>query len=133
MLTFTGYGNAPYSLISRDNCYIRKGSDTVGYIQGLQINGSTLSLEHFAVNPDKRGDIKADDMLRGFAKLVKSENSDIEIITFDLGRATSDSDIKRLANAREVLLKRVGAVNVKQTKVNPSRIVVSGDWHKAMW
>lgn len=134
MLTLTNSGGYPFSLLSfLENCSIKNGKDTVGYVQGLSINGAILNIDHFAVNPGTRKGIAADDMIRTFAKLVKAELSNIATITFNLGRAASDSNIQDLANGRQALLQRIGAVNIQQAQVNPTRIVVSADWHKAQW
>ena len=134
VLTLTNAGGEPYSLKGYlDSCFIKNGSDTVGYVQGLSTNGNTLKIDHFAVAPDKRNGISADDMIKAFAHLVRAELLNINVIAFDLGRATSGSDIQTLANARVALLTRIQAVNIVQKQVNKTCIVVSGAWHQANW
>lgn len=134
VLNLANSAGHPYSLLNYlESCSIKNGNVTVGYVQGLTTNGTTLNIDHFAVDPGTRNGIKADDMIRAFANLVKAELVNIDIIAFSLGRAGAGNDIQKLANARQDLLQRIGAVNVLQTQVNAARIVVSADWHKVNW
>lgn len=134
-LRLTKSHGAPYSLTGLLNdCYIKKGFLTVGYVQGLQLIGQQqLLIDHFAVDPRNRVGIKAEDMLRTFAKQVELDLPNVQIIRFELGRNSPHYTVQKLADLREALLIRIQADNVQQNWPNPNCIVVSGDWDKKFW
>jgi len=132
--TFTNAGGEPFDLIRcRENCFIKKDQVTVGYVQGLSASSSSLTIDHFAVDSGLIGKGQGEEVLREFAKLIEKQAPHIQTMDFNLGRATSNSNIQKLADAREALLNKVNAINVQQLLIKPGSIVVIGTWNKANW
>ncbi|WP_019029147.1 hypothetical protein [Colwellia piezophila] len=106
----------------------------------LDVDNHILKIFHFAFDKSKVEDqnVDGEECLREIAKLISQQNTNISIIRFDLSRTTSEikksnKKLQDLADAREVLLKKVKTKNVKSTHVHPTCHEVVGDWHKADW
>lgn len=128
------FGGEPYELLPHSpECYVKKGKKNIGYFQGMTIQASSLHIEHFAVDSSVIRQGKGERILRGFAALVKAQAPAISQIHFDLGRASSGTDLAELARARQALFVRIGAVNIQCRKPNAHSIVVSAMWPRAHW
>ncbi|MFD1006761.1 hypothetical protein [Oceanisphaera ostreae] len=105
----------------------------IAYFQSMSISSEQLHIEHFAVDSELSQQGIGEEVLRNFAALVKVQAPTISQITFDLGRATSNSDVVKLAKARESLFKVIGAVNIKKHQPNSWCWVVSATWNIDKW
>jgi predicted GNAT family acetyltransferase len=117
-------------------CNVFVGDTHVASFEALSYGATTLRVDHFATTGNMRGKGLGEPCLRTFAQKLALENISINIIQFDLGRVAgnpSQSDIQDLADAREKLLTKIGALNITKFRPNNSRIVVQGTWNKASW
>ena len=142
-----------YTFNSRcpDNCYVKNnnlGFNQIGYFQDMtfdkdkfHIEGSQelqafdqLHIEHFAVAGSQKGKKKGEPLLRGFAALLAEQVPSVTYMTFSLCKATSNSDIEKLANARESLFDRINATDIIKEPIagNPN-IIVHAKWAKDKW
>jgi predicted GNAT family acetyltransferase len=128
------YGGAKYQLQpNAPDCYIKQGGRNIGFFETMTLYPDQLHIDHFAVDTSLIGKGHAVPLLKGFSALVKEQAPQIKYISFDLGRATSGSDITKLAQARAALFQRIGAIDVQQKQPNPNCIVVSATWEQTKW
>lgn len=128
-IRYTGYGGEDYKFGDYpDSCYVRKGDSPVAYFQSMMISADSLIVGHFAIDSAYAGKGVGEMVLRGFANLLDAQIPSVISIQFRLERATSGSDLERLAAARVALLSRVGAKNIE--KINTT---VKGVWYKSDW
>lgn len=134
MFTFNNGGGLPYDFNNFiEDCYIKKGGQSVGYAHGLSLSGSELTINHFAVDSKLSGKSKGEEVLRELAKLINNQLPNVVTILFHLTRSTPGDNIQKLANARERLLQNVNATNIQQNQIKPDTIAVTGRWDKANW
>ena len=115
------------------DCVVKEGNREIAYFETMNLNGSVLHVDHFALSLSQVGNRRADEVLRGFANLVSRQLPEVDVIAFDLFRCGSSSDIYKLAKARASLLERIGATDIRRFEPNNDRIVVSGKWEKISW
>lgn len=131
---YCGYGGVEYEIYPYAyDCYVHSDGENIAYLQLMTLRTQSLLIEHFAINSAYVGQGLGEVVLRGFADLIRNQLPSIMRIEFDLGKSTSISNIHQLAEARENLLSRIGAVDVQRKYPNKSCIVVSGVWHKTNW
>lgn len=117
-------------------CNLFVCSTHVASFETLSYERSTLKVEHFATTGGMRGKGLGESCLRAFTRQLKKQNASINSIQFDLARMAgnpSSRDVRMLADARENLLRRIGASNISRYVPNNSRIVVRGTWNKECW
>lgn len=132
---YCGFGGTPYELTMfyAPDCYVKEGSGAIATFETMSLKGTTLHIDHFAMDHSLRGSGKAEQVLRGFARLVAEQTQGVKQITFDLHRSLAGDDIEKLACARSALLERIGARNVRLRRPNENCICVAAVWDKADW
>jgi predicted GNAT family acetyltransferase len=133
-IRYFSFGGGNYLLLpDAPDCYVKQGNVSVGYLQTMMLQSNQLHIDHFAVDSSQIGNGIAEQLLRGFAAIVKEQSPSTTSISFDLGRATSSSDIFKLAKARTSLFHRIGASDIQQRQPNKDCIVVSAVWSRNNW
>ncbi|WIE32640.1 hypothetical protein [Agrobacterium tumefaciens] len=136
MIYFFASGNTPFTLsIFNSKCYVRDEDGDVAFFESIsfQENDTVLQIDHFALTTDLRNKGRAEEVLRAFAELVAVQKPAILEIKFSLHRRLT-GDIQSLADGRERLLRRIGAIDVWQERPNSyGVIVVHGRWRSDDW
>jgi len=130
-IEFLGYLKHIY--VPYNDCWIYKEGNEIGYLQGMQIDGVNLHIEHFALATNDFSVGMGEECLREFTKLIQKITPKITDIVFDLGRAINDEVVDDLALKREKLFKRIGCSNIKIHKKVNDRIIVSARWPNSSW
>jgi hypothetical protein len=85
-------------------------------------NSDEINIDHFAVAGKYAGGKLGKDCLELLARSVKLQCPDVKSIKFELYRKSgppSQADLQKLADARQELLIKVGAINVAQKQCKP--------------
>ena len=136
---FQSFGETPYHLSNgTPDCYGYLGGEHVCTFETLSIRGNSFHIEHFAVETDVIGNKVGEKSLRAFAKLISSQNPSLEYISFSLHRSTSatknsEQSLIKLAEARQALLEKIGAVEIEVSNPNSECYDVTARWYKDMW
>lgn len=136
MIYIYASGRQPFTLsIFNSKYYVEDEHGKVATFENvsLQENNTIVHVDHFALTTDTRNKGRGEEVLRAFARLVAEHEPPIRQIKFSLYKR-SGGDVATLADGREALLNRIGAIKVWQEKPNSRDvIVVHGNWLRGNW
>ena len=119
-----------------ENCIISFRSTQFAVIEKITRSSNQIHIGHFSVNEPYRSRCIGETCLRKFAARIRALDRSVQSLEFNLYRAPTNSEHKKIGNARAKLLKRIGATNVSTATVGPvgnERIEVKGLWHRDTW
>jgi hypothetical protein len=132
-----GDGNSyqikPEGQYAAEPCYGYIDGDHVCTFEQMSLSEPALQIRHFAVTSSNKGRYLGERCLRGFTQLISMQAPTITTVNFSLYKASSGSDIDKLANARASLFNKIGATGVFVSHPNTTCREVSGIWSKANW
>lgn len=159
LINFVDYGYETFNPYNASNCMLRISQAernqepgaalSIAFLETLSVRPmriinrtgnvrcvKVLHVEHAAVEQSFKGLKIAEDVLRILASHVRWVASDIEAITFDLGRYGTEmapATRNKIADARENVLKAVGAIKVEKRREREDVPIVSAIWLKRNW
>lgn len=131
-VTFKGCSNSPLILPTHT---------VIGYLDNIQVcsfehlqwNERTMTVGHFGVMEQYIGMNLGTRSLTDFAALISEQFPLIEEIKFHISPSSSGTDIELLANARVMLLEKIGATEINIHSPTSNCYVVTGIWQKSQW
>jgi hypothetical protein len=133
------HGNTPYDpRVNHGEYYGYIGHEHVCTFERIELIESTVKVNHFALHEAFIGQDWGETCLRTFAASVASQIPNINKIDFGLYQSTEGTKadlvkLKKLADAREALLKKIGASEITKTQLNSECWEVTGSWPKDFW
>lgn len=109
------------------------GNIQVCAFEHLQWGEQTLSVGHFGVMEQYIGMDIGTRSISAFAALISKHMPQIVEIRFDLSQSSPLTNIELLANARVMLLEKIGATEINIHSPTSNCYVVTGIWQKSQW
>lgn len=121
-----------------NECYGYINGKHVCTFENLNISGTNLHIDHFALHSPFIGKNYGEQCLRAFAKMLSVQREDIKTIDFSLYKTTGDiknnlKQLEKVRDARKHLLEKIGAKNIKVEHPSELCYDVTGIWDKSMW
>jgi hypothetical protein len=131
-VTFKGSSQSPLILPTHT---------VIGYLGGIQVcsfehlqwSERAMSVGHFGVMEQYIGMDIGTLSIRAFAALISKHMPQIVEIRFELSQASPLTNIELLANARVMLLEKIGATEINIHSPTSNCYVVTGIWQKSQW
>lgn len=139
-LIFETQGGKPCNLKQEKvgDFYGKKGTEGICTFEGTNFQQKTFVIPHFSIDEKFRGTGYAEIVLRKFAALMSEQRDDIDQIKFQLYSTNSKAKsnpllLKKIADARENLMHKLGAKNITKKKISDQCWEVTGYWLKSDW
>lgn len=118
------------------SCIISFGNTQFAIIEEINRTSNQIQVGHFSVNAPYRSHCIGEPCLRKFSARIGAIDQTVQSIAFDLYRAPTNADHKKIGSARAKLLGRIGATDVSVSIVGPpgnERVNVKGLWKRDKW